>query len=294
MESDCGWPLDHILSALETAGDAPCAVIVSTGALNPPHRGHAAVLQAAHDALVSAGFVVIGGFLSPSHDKYVRPKAAAAKVLAIPAKDRARLCALMLEETGLLWARPATWELSQPGRWPDFPEVVDALGSTLARNPRTAKRVEEGRLTVFYACGEDHWSKTICGSDFYDQHPRAGIVVVPRDGVAPAGAADPARLVFVAAPPDSRFSALSSTALRAAAAAGSDLGAFLPPATAAAYTKIVRRRYIFISLSALLRDLRSGGIPLEVLESALFFFGSKRFWIWPSNDAEVCEQNQPF
>ncbi len=41
-------------------------------------------------------------------------------------------------------------------------------------------------------------------------------------------------------------------------------------------------RVVFISLSALMRTQ----VPADVLENALFFFGSKRFWLWPTDDAE--------
>jgi hypothetical protein len=41
-------------------------------------------------------------------------------------------------------------------------------------------------------------------------------------------------------------------------------------------------RVVFISLSALIERQ----VPTDVLENALFFFGSKRFWLWPTDDAE--------
>ena len=49
------------------------------------------------------------------------------------------------------------------------------------------------------------------------------------------------------------------------------------------------RRLIFISLSALIRDIKKGNVTLDLLESALFFFGSKRFWIFPKNEEESQE-----
>ena len=104
LELPSGWPLDSVAAELAKADpSSPCAVVVSTGALNPPHRGHAAVLCAARDALVAAGYAVLGGFLSASHDLYVHPKAARAGVLAIPAAERSRLASLVLEGAGLAW-----------------------------------------------------------------------------------------------------------------------------------------------------------------------------------------------
>jgi len=246
-EQPSGWPLDSVATELAKADpSSPCAVVVSTGALNPPHRGHAAVLCAARDVLTAAGYAVLGGFLSASHDLYVRPKAARAGVLAIPAAERSRLASLVLEGAGLAWAHAAQWEHSQHGHWPDFPEVVDALGAALAADPRTAAAAAAGRLTVFYACGEDHWRHVTGGrrggGDFYDRAPRAGVVVVPREGRVPdADALNAARLVLAAGPTAPEVSALSSTALRAAAAAGGCLDSFLPAAAAAAYAELMER-----------------------------------------------------
>jgi hypothetical protein len=50
------------------------------------------------------------------------------------------------------------------------------------------------------------------------------------------------------------------------------------------------RRIVFISLSAMLRCFRH--IPPAVLQDSLFFFGSKRMWIFPSNDAETKESKE--
>lgn len=49
------------------------------------------------------------------------------------------------------------------------------------------------------------------------------------------------------------------------------------------------RRIVFISASYLVREYES--IPKDVLANALFFFGSKRSWIFPSNDDDKAESN---
>jgi nicotinamide mononucleotide adenylyltransferase len=46
-------------------------VLLTTGALNPVHRGHVAMFDKARVSLEAAfGLEVVGGFLSPSHDLY--------------------------------------------------------------------------------------------------------------------------------------------------------------------------------------------------------------------------------
>ena len=46
-------------------------------------------------------------------------------------------------------------------------------------------------------------------------------------------------------------------------------------------------RVVFISASQLVRQWRS--VPQAVLESSLFFFGSKRKWLFPETDADKAE-----
>jgi hypothetical protein len=72
----------------------------------------------------------------------------------------------------------------------------------------------------------------------------------------------------------------NSSALVQPAVAASDLEAVAPsPAIVPS-----QRRLIFISFSQMAPMLSC--IPADVLESALFFFGSKQFWFMPTNPAE--------
>lgn len=291
------WPLDMIVSA----APAPCAasvasppryaVLVSTGALNPVHVGHFFVLRSARAALESRGYSVLGGFLSPSNDLYVGPKCKSLATRHFPGESRASLIDLVtsVDTDAGQWLQTGRWEMRQTDCWPDFPEVVGALSATLAAEPRLAHVLDA--IRVFYACGTDHWNK--CGG--FDLLP-SGVVVVPRAGEAPANTNDlAARLVYVSEPPPSSVAHLSSTRLRDALDAGGDLSEFLPPVAAAALRSMAAppppRRYIFISLSFLLRDLKTGALALdaEELERGLFFFGSKRFWIFPETEEQRAE-----
>ena len=71
------------------AGERP-VVLLATGGFCPVHEGHLAMMQAARAAATNAGFTVIGGYLSPGHDDYVRLKCGAE---AIPASIRLEQCA---------------------------------------------------------------------------------------------------------------------------------------------------------------------------------------------------------
>ncbi len=50
---------------------------------------------------------------------------------------------------------------------------------------------------------------------------------------------------------------------------------------------IDNRRYIFLSASFLSKQYKS--IPAEIIDNAIFFFGSKRSWLFPKNREEMIE-----
>ena len=51
-----------------------------------------------------------------------------------------------------------------------------------------------------------------------------------------------------------------------------------------------KNRAVFISCSSLMRQFKD--IPKPVLENSLFFFGSKRRWLFPADKAEQIESDQ--
>ena len=65
-------------------------VLLATGGFCPVHAGHIEMMERARAAVEGAGFVVIGGYLSPGHDAYLQAKCGA---MAIPAQERLRQCA---------------------------------------------------------------------------------------------------------------------------------------------------------------------------------------------------------
>jgi len=309
MDSEEDWPtarLSAALSALSAEAaegvEAPprrLAVLLSTGAMNPPHFGHVALLEAARRTLTERGYAVLAGYISPTHDDYVGGKCRASGALHLPGAFRAALADALTAPSP--WLRAARWEVNQRG-FVDFPQVADALAAALSRLPSLSAA---GGASVFYACGADHYARCHFSlRAFFEKAPPAGVVCVPRAGEA--AACDPARLHFLAEPPDG-VAHLSSTALRAALQGGGDLAPFVPPGVAEALRRHVAgagaggagaagaapapppARRVFISLSALLRDVREGAVPAAELEGALFFFGSKRFWVWPAAPEQLAE-----
>ena len=140
-----GWPTAKLLAP--TAGRPSC-VLLSTGACNPVHLGHVAALHVAADRLRRAGYHPVGAFISPSHDGYVQPKAKSLGSLALSARFRLRIAEVVVEADPLVAV--GSWEASQPGHWPDFPVVSNALQQWAGSEAR-----------VFYVCGTDHANK--CG-----------------------------------------------------------------------------------------------------------------------------------
>ena len=180
------WPKDKLVlqeavaMAASTTAGSKHAVLVMTGALNPLHTGHVASLESAKRALEAEGWSVVGGWLSPSHKSYVRPKMLEAGGHYLPTEVRLRCVELAVADSD--WIMAAAWESMGPhATWPDFPVVVANLKQDLRDSGR-------GEVTVFFCCGYDHYQKCglrrgLCGG--------AGLAVLPRDGESIAGLSAP-------------------------------------------------------------------------------------------------------
>ena len=71
-------------------------VLIKTGSLNPVHRSHISNLIRTKQYLERVHhFNVIGGYLSPTHDEYVRGKLASE---CISGQHRSQMCQLAIEE----------------------------------------------------------------------------------------------------------------------------------------------------------------------------------------------------
>jgi len=367
-----GWPdLEKSLLRVDSSPCAKACVLVSTGALNPVHRGHVMMLDQAKAHLKSKGWYVAAGFLSPSHDLYVGPKCRRLKTPFLPATARMELTQLSIahnmekqtdgkEGAGSNedhWVfRASPWESSQKGRWPDFPDVTAALVEQV-QLLRTVHGIQK-KVLVFYVCGADHFNRFL--SRGMHGVPGAGVVGLQRAG-EPAGSSIEAKNVFfVSAQAESQSTiSFSSTKIRNFLSALSPSAqASLPPQQTAAAVEAAaamlgdavlqrvmakgyygvgnlpvstskstsssssqcidlteqpqcidlteqpqvidlteqqqqqqpKKRHIFISASALGRQWKK--VPASVLQNALFFFGSKQSWLFPTTEAERREAAQ--
>lgn len=274
------------------------------------------MLHQAAAALEEAGYSVIGAWLSPSHDGYLQPKARSLNTVGLSAAFRLEAARRTLQSDPLV--ELGSWEASQPGRWPDFPEVCHALQSHLDAHGLP------GPVAVFYACGTDHAHK--CGLNRGMGH--TGVVIVPRDGES-AGESRPEKRVYVAAPALGEVSSFSSTKVRAALgrsdsayiarALSEEAAEFLlcptpeelaqfsadyaklgvessvpksEPATAGELEHTQGEpRQVWISLSMILRAFEQQGEQLfeQIAENALFLFGSQRSWVFPETPDQLQE-----
>mmetsp|Transcript_16671 Transcript_16671/g.67225 ORF Transcript_16671/g.67225 Transcript_16671/m.67225 type:complete len:249 (-) Transcript_16671:1448-2194(-) len=192
------------------------------------------MLVSARACLEARGYVVVGAYLSPSHDAYVGPKAARLGTAAFSAALRLELTRRAVRDVPRVAV--AAWEATRPGAaWPNFPDVCEALrddlvaaSSTKSGDDDAAKK--EGIPAVVYVCGGDHAVK--CG--LLDAETRrhvawcAAIVVVPRDDTDAASlvhhpeedddSAESSARLFVAAPAAGGVAGYSSTKVREALA----------------------------------------------------------------------------
>lgn len=203
------WPLGKLRAALRaSAGPTPArgyAVVLTTGAMNPVHRGHAQQLHQARERLEAAGYRVLTAWLSPSHDGYVQPKCSRLRTVGLSAPFRLELARRALELDDFVSV--GAWEATKEGTWPDFPVVANALQDELRRH-----RDCRG-LQVFYVCGTDHFRK--CGLHT-GMRSGVGVVAVPRGGDGPMGREKPEKLVYVAKAAEGEVAGYSSTQVRAA------------------------------------------------------------------------------
>jgi hypothetical protein len=157
------------------SGEHPI-VLLATGAFCPVHDGHLAMMNAAHEAATRAGYTVIGGYLSPGHDDYVRLKCG---VEAIPASMRLEQCAAAAASTH--WLSVDSWEALHRRVSVNYTDVVARLRSYLRAHV-------DPRIDVFYVGGADN-------ARFALAFQRdAGCIIVGRPGAEAEAAKIRARL----------------------------------------------------------------------------------------------------
>jgi len=152
-------PLGKIRKNLEASpGGRRYAVLVSTGSYCPVHRMHLEMFELAKKCLEEKHDIeVLGGFLSPSHDRYVSSKLG---IESIPSSHRLKMCEISVQSSS--WLAVSGWEASQD-TFVDFPSVTRLHDAVLKRHfPDTF-------IFVLYLCGADHIIKCrmFYGSNFF-------------------------------------------------------------------------------------------------------------------------------
>ena len=209
-DSTPSWPTNHLKKFnKESKSSNNCskkvAVLVQTGAYSPIHLGHVQVMEKAKITLETYGWNVLGGWLSPSHDYYVGPKARQFKTPFVNAEHRVKMVELAISEYD--WLAVGTWEARRESSWPDFPIVCRNLSSHLNT---LLSDLSLPNVTVFYVCGSDHALK--CGLKGWKNN-ELGLVVVARNGKSIKNKTDPEKYVYWCES-DGQLSSASSTKLR--------------------------------------------------------------------------------
>lgn len=163
MEYVTYTPLPSLFSSAMRARATRCmpgsevVILLLSGALNPPHRGHIGALQHAWRHLEARGVRVLGGLLTPPSDMYILHKQSKSRdddVLTLTAAERLHLArAAVSEHPGL---DVCAWESEQiAASWPGgpgYPEVFDVVQNVSAQAQTTFEHLA---IRVLYVCGGD-------------------------------------------------------------------------------------------------------------------------------------------
>ena len=169
---DVDWlctPVSTVRAALAepattAAPAAPPVVLVSTGGFFPVHDGHVAMMAAARGRIEADGRTVVGGYLSPAHDDYIRLKCGAVDV---PVSERLARAEAQVAPTGWLSIDP--WEALARRVAVNFTDVTARLETYLRHHVHPT-------IDVVYVCGGDNARFALAFAE------RGGCVVVGRPG----------------------------------------------------------------------------------------------------------------
>jgi len=146
-------------------------VLLNTGAFCPPHRGHASMMAAAvsHLGEHRPNVHVLGGLMTPTHQRYVDKKCADKHCTSLRGSDRLYMLQMTIANEPSLhcgrnfYACPYELELPQPV---EFWHVSLALKEALIREIAFYQgehkdwiQSQVDRIRVYYVCGMDHAKK---------------------------------------------------------------------------------------------------------------------------------------
>lgn len=188
--NDDVWPMaklkTNLQKALATAtADTKFVVLVVTGSLSPPHKGHVSILNECKAALEKPNVVVVAAFLSASHDLYLdnkmKQQPLGCDFTPIPGKHRVHMARIAC--SGSRFADASSFEISQPD-FVDFPGVCVAAKQFITAAVREDPTLQEAadRLQFWYGCGADHAFS--CHLHTQPQPWCDGVVALGRPGTA--------------------------------------------------------------------------------------------------------------
>eukprot|EP00891_Asterochloris_glomerata_P001263 jgi/Astpho2/1263/fgenesh1_pm.00023_%23_12_t len=161
---DVPLPVDKLAEDWLAPGDHPSPVVlVSCGSFNPPTIMHLRMFDLATQALRERGILVVGGYMSPVNDAYIKPE-------LLPAAHRLQMCRAAASTHPRLMVDP--WEAAQP----------EAQRSLLVlRRPGS-----RGGATTMLLCGADMLESFIKPGVWFPEHVeeilgKHGVVCIARD-----------------------------------------------------------------------------------------------------------------
>lgn len=142
------------IDKIKTEGKAH--ILLSTGSFNPIHEGHIKMMDLAKEELNKNNMIVLGGFLSASHDGYVFTKDTR---FQIPASQRLMFCDKLIISHPFL--STDKWEALENDSAINFTDVILYLEWSLnkvLKNYLQAKFLTKIKLEIVYVFGSDNFT----------------------------------------------------------------------------------------------------------------------------------------
>jgi len=156
----------RLLEDICEANEPGKAVLLATGAFAPIHRGHLDMFRQAREYLESQGHEIVGGYISPKHDEYVKSKLRPGEPF-FNIDQRIGMINQAINNAGMDWIKVFDWE-SRQNSPRNKSEVVSKI------------RQMHPDINVMFVCGEDN-----CSLEKYPGIANQGgfqWVATPRDG----------------------------------------------------------------------------------------------------------------